>query len=106
MSYEPLFGLTWALQDKDEAKILETIESLYMSGVDLKAFVDGYLDFALNLTKFALFKNIKVTDIHVPNNVAWLNRLTDTLLELKNTIRYDNSYKPTIEATLLKFCRG
>ena len=92
-----------------------------MSGTDLKAFTEDYLDLVLNLTKFALFKNIKATSIPEylattdnpvvqetvkTSTVAWFNTLTDVLLELKNIGRYDNSYKSTIEATLLKFCRG
>ena len=121
LSYEALFALTWALQDKDEGKVLQIIENLYMSGTDLKAFTEDYLDLVLNLTKFALFKNIKATSIPEylattdnpvvqetvkTSTVAWFNTLTDVLLELKNIGRYDNSYKSTIEATLLKFCRG
>ena len=122
LSYEPLFALTWALQDKDESKIFEIIENLYMSGADLKAFIDTYLDFTLNLTKFALFKNIKATSIpeylaiqenqvvqqtvNIQDNVKWFNLLTDALLNIKFNIRYDTSYKATIEAALLKFCRG
>jgi len=121
LSYEALFALTWALQDKDEGKVLQVIENLYMSGTDLKSFVEDYLDLSLNLTKFALFKNIKATSIPgylaTDENpvvqetvkispVAWFNGLTNTLLELKAVSRYDNSFKSTLEATLLKFCRG
>ena len=121
LSYEALFALTWALQDKDEGKVLQVIENLYMSGTDLKSFVEDYLDLSLNLTKFALFKNIKATSIpgylatdENPvvqetvkiSSIAWFNNLTNTLLELKAVSRYDNSFKSTLEATLLKFCRG
>ena len=122
LSYEPLFALTWALQEKDENKIFEVLESLYLNGTDLKAFVDNYLDFALNLTKFALFKNIKATGIpaylatennpvvqqtiNIKDNIKWLNSLTDALLDIKFNIKNDTSYKATIEAALLKFCRG
>ena len=49
LSYEALFALTWALQDKDEGKVLQIIENLYMSGTDLKAFTEDYLDLVLLL---------------------------------------------------------
>lgn len=122
LSFEPLFALTWALQEKDEAKIFEVIDGIYTSGTDLKNFIDNYIDFSLDLTKYILFKNISITNIpeylattenpvvqqtiDIPGAIKWFNSLTDILLEIKLNIKYDTSYKSTIEAYLLKFCRG
>jgi len=121
ISYEAMFNLTWALQEKKEDIIFNTVDKLYASGTDLKNFIDLYLEFTLDLSKYILFKNISITSIPaylatkenpvVQNTVAiaeglsWFNRLADMLLELKPIIRYDNSYKSTIEAYLLKFAR-
>lgn len=121
LSYEPLFKLTWALQDKNEADILTIIDQLSMNGTNLKAFIDNYLDFVINLAKFNIFKDISLTAIpaylatkenpvvqetvSIKDCQEWLRNLTNLLLQIKLQIRYDNSYKTTIEAFLLSFCR-
>ena len=58
-----MFRLTVALQDKQEDQVLEIIEKLYNSGNDLKTFVNSYLEFILDLTKYILFKNMQLTNI-------------------------------------------
>ena len=120
-AFETMFRLTWALQTKDEAKFFELLENIKTSGTSLKDFLDRYLAFVLDLAKFCIFKNIKVTNIPdylaTENNpvvqttvkastTAWFNDLVDTLLVLKNNVRAETTYNSTIEATLLKVCRG
>lgn len=121
LSYEAMFTLTWALQDKDEAKVLAVINTLYNSGKELKNFIEIYLEFVLDLVKFSLVQDINCTSI--PNYLAtetnpvvqqtlqfpeiktWLNDLTDLLLKIKLETKYDSFYKSTIEAFLIRFCR-
>ena len=119
---EVMLNLTNFIIDGNEAKVLETIETLYNSGHDLKHFISSYLDFILDLTKYILFKNLSITAIpeYLENavqyttnlgagpadSIKWFNNFTDHLLQLKLTIRTDLSYKSTIEAYLLKACRG
>ena len=119
LSFEPLFKLTWALQEKDTGKVLSVIDSMYDAGIDLKQFIEIYLGFILDLSKYSIFKTIDVTDIPeylaTPENpvvqetvknstTSWLNSLIDLLLKVKLETRYDNSYKSTIEAFLVSFC--
>lgn len=122
LSYEPLFKLTWALQEKNEAGILEIIDKLYNEGVDLKNFIEIYLEFVIELTKFCLFKNIEATNIpsylatkenpviqktvDIQDNAKWFNGLVDLLLEIKTNIRTDLNHVTTIKAYLLRACRG
>ena len=122
ISYESMFGLTWALQEKNEANLLTIINNLYNSGNDLKNFINTYLEFNLDLAKYCIFKNIQLTNIpeylatvdnpvvqqtiDIANNLVWFRALIDLLLELKLSIKFDTSYKSTIEAYLLRFCRG
>ena len=121
LSYEAMFTLTWALQDKDEAKILSVINTLYNSGKELKNFIEVYLEFVLDLVKFNLIKDINCTSIpsylateanpvvqqtlNFPEIKTWLNELTDLLLKIKLETKYDSFYKSTIEAFLIRFCR-
>ena len=117
ISYEAMFRLTVALQDKQEDQVLEIIEKLYNSGNDLKAFINSYLEFILDLTKYILFKNMRLTNIptylepaikqtiQINDSLNWFKAFTDLLLNIKTEIKYDTSYKSTIEAYLLRACR-
>jgi DNA polymerase-3 subunit gamma/tau len=117
ISYEAMFRLTVALQDKQEAQALEIIEKLYNSGNDLKNFIASYLDFTLDLAKYILFKSMQLTNIpaylepavkqtiQIDDSLNWFKTFTDVLLNLKTEIKYDTSYKSTIEAYLLRVCR-
>ena len=121
LSYEAMFNLTWALQDKDEAKVLSLINHLYNNGKDLRSFIETYLEFILDLTRYTLSNNIEYTSIpaylatetnpvvqqtvNFPNIKDWLNDLTDILLKIKLETKYDSFYKSTIEAFLIRFCR-
>jgi DNA polymerase III gamma/tau subunit len=112
-----MFRLTVALQDKQEAQALEIIEKLYNSGNDLKNFIASYLDFTLDLAKYILFKSMQLTNIpaylepavkqtiQIDDSLNWFKTFTDVLLNLKTEIKYDTSYKSTIEAYLLRVCR-
>jgi DNA polymerase-3 subunit gamma/tau len=121
LSYEAMFNLTWALQDKDEARVLGVINTLYNSGKELKNFIEVYLEFVLDLVKFNLIRDINCTSIpsylasetnpvvqqtiDFPEIKSWLNDLTDLLLKIKLETKYDSFYKSTIEAFLIRFCR-
>ena len=121
ISYEAMFKLTWALQDKKEEDMLSVIDKLYSSGNDLKNFINNYLEFILDLSKYILFKNIELTNIpgyfattenpvvqqtvQVADSLNWFKKLADLLLTIKLDIKYDTYYKSTIEAYLLRACR-
>jgi DNA polymerase-3 subunit gamma/tau len=124
ISYQIMLKLTRFLWNKDEAKLFAVIESLDASGTDLKQFVSLYLDFVLDITKFYIFSNIYATalpqyllteadpevnlveTIKTINNLDWFNSLIDNLLELKALVKFDDNVKSTVEAYLIRFCRG
>ena len=121
--FERMLKLTNFLIGANEQYTLMAIEMLASEGKDLKQFIDEYLGFTLELTKYILFKNIALTNIPAylenstdpsvsvnmttsfPDSLAWFNSLTDKLLEIKNAIKYDTSVKYTVEAYLLQICR-
>lgn len=117
-SHSLMFNLTNSIVDGNEKEIINTIESIYNQGIDLKLFVDLYLEFILDLTKFSLFNDMKVTKIPTSmeketkystgftNNVSYFNKLVSGVLELKNLIKTDSAIKSTITITLLKLSRG
>ena len=121
--FERMLKLTNFLIGANEQYTLMAIEMLASEGKDLRQFIDEYLGFTLELTKYILFKNIALTNIPAylensvdpsvsvnmttsfPESLAWFNRLTDKLLEIKNVIKYDTSVKYTVEAYLLQIWR-
>ena len=121
--FERMLKLTNFLIGSNEQYTLAAIEMLAQEGKDLKQFVNEYLSFTLELTKYVLFKNIAITNIpaYLENSadamtsvmattsfegaLDWFNYLATKLLEVKNTIKYDTSVKAIIEAYLLQVCR-
>lgn len=121
--FERMLKLTNCLIGQNEQYTLAAIDTLDKEGKDLKQFVNEYLSFVLELTRYILFKNIAVTNIpayledspDVMTNVkyttsfddalTWFNYLTSKLLEIKNVIKYDTSVKAVVEAYLLQVCR-
>lgn len=117
-SYDKLFDLSNALVDGNYTEVIAIIEDIYNQGNDLKLFVDNYLSFVLDLTKFCIFGTLDVTNIPqsyfdkakyttgVENNREYFIKLSDKILELKNTIKYDSNIKSTIETYFVVMCRG
>lgn len=118
ISYETMFNLTVAILNKDEASVFAIIESKVKSGANLKVFIDQYLAFCLDLSKYCLFGSTAVTNIpnylesrcagfsKIPNAIQYSNKIADSLLDLKTLIKYDTSYKTTIEAYFVRLIRG
>jgi DNA polymerase-3 subunit gamma/tau len=118
MSFEAMFILANALYTRDIDTVLYVIDKLYNSGADLKSFIELFLEFALDLSKYSIFKTMNVVNIpvYLEGNVkgiteaiedrAWYAKLIDAVLNIKLEIKYDSSYKSTIEALLLRFCKA
>ena len=118
-----MLKLTNCLIGGNEQYTLVAIDTLAKEGKDLKQFINEYLSFTLELTRYILFKNITATNIpeylensedtminvkvttSFPDALKWFNNLTDKLLEIKNAIKYDTSIKAVIEAYFLQICR-
>lgn len=128
-SYDLFFDLTNAFVDRDQAQVLMILEEFYNSGKDLKLFIDQYLDFVLDLNKYCLFKNMISLKIPaslevvrfangnpsprcvkyvtgIENNVQYFNMLVKSVLNIKNSIKYDTNIKATIEALSIQICAG
>ena len=117
-SYTTFFNLVNAIIDCDIAKIFNIIEQMYASGDDLKQFVDQYLNFCIDLSKYSIFKSPELTKIpgnmisdlenatNIENATGYYLHVIDKLLELKNMVKTDTNMKSTIEVMLLQIARG
>lgn len=116
-AFEVMLKLTNTLLSADAQGMIQTIDEVDKNG-DIKQFVGSYLEFVLDLNKYVLFKSLDITAIpkYLESEVQyltsfdgaglWYNKLTEYLLNLKTNIKYDLSQKATVEAYLLKLCRG
>ena len=116
-SYETFFALVNAMLDGDEASVLKLISEFYNAGNDLKLFVEQYLDFCLDVAKYALFKSCTLTRIpssmegqlqnvtNIDNASGYYTYIIDKLLSLKNMLKNDNNPRSTIEIIFLQITR-
>ena len=116
-SYSTFFELVNALIDGREDVVLKIITDIHNQGSDLKLFVEQFLNFCLDVAKYALFKNCEL--VKIPSslegelvnatNIEGVSKyymyLVDKLLELKQILKTDTSIKDTIEVTFLRLCR-
>lgn len=121
ISAETMTWLANYLITHNEAQVISLIDKLYNEGRDLKVFLDQFLGYILDLTKYIYYKDLSITSIPAYLNepgyqlidsliaqgcdINWLNYVADQLLDIKATVKYDDVYKATIEVYLLKICR-
>lgn len=119
-SYKKFFDLTNHLIDKEEKEVISLLDEFYNSGNDMKLFIEQYLDFVLDITKYCLFVDINQTKIPSSlidklnftvgddKNMAlkYFNLLLDKVLNIKNAIKYDVNNRTTISVMFINICRG
>lgn len=116
-SYDTFFSLINNMIDGNEAEVLSIISKFYDEGNDLKLFVDQFLNFCMDVTKYSLFKTPEVTRIpssmepqlqgstNFDNASRYYTYVIDKLLVLKNMLKNDNSPRSTIEILFLQITR-
>ena len=116
-SYDDYFNIVNSIIDGDSKSIINIIDKMYNNGVDLKKFVDLFIDFCFDILKYILCKDIKVTKIpdsyqdkldfsvNFNDNIKYFNYIIDKLLELKNMIKNDNTEKITIQVVFNQISR-
>lgn len=122
-SYVDFLNLTNSIVDSmidinNEKKVLGVLESIDSSGKDMKNFVDQYMSFVLDLIKYSLFKDMSVTKlptsledkvkyaVSFEGNVSVFNKIVDSLLNLKNQIRYDSNPALSVKVAFIQIIRG
>jgi DNA polymerase-3 subunit gamma/tau len=115
-NYDTMFKLTNALFDKDSKKVIEIIEDIHMSGLDLKQFVKQYMQFILDINKYdclGTFDHLQIPATkeyeeelksYSDYEFEACKHLLDTLIKLNSDIKWETSVKPVVEAILLLEC--
>lgn len=117
-SQDIMFDITNNIIDGNDINILNIINSLYLNGKDLVLFIDQYIDFILDLTKFCLLQDINLTQIPnyfldkikyttgIENNIEYFKNLLSKLLDFKFDIKYESNIKRLLEIFLIQLSRG
>ena len=116
-SYDVFFRLVDSLVDRNESEVLKIVSDFYDAGNDLTLFVDQFMNFCIDITKYTLFKSTDLIRIpssmedkliystNISNADKYFMYVVDKLLELKNMLKNDNSPRSTIEVILLQIAR-
>ena len=116
-SYSIFFELINYIIDGSIDGTLKIITDAYQQGGDLKLFIDQFLSFGLDLCKYSLSHDYRMTSLPI-NLKSELDRavnfdgatnyycyIVDKLLALKNMLRTDNNPKSTVEVMLIGMAR-
>lgn len=116
-SYSTMFDILNAIIDGNEAVLFQTLEKLYDSSCDFKVFVNQWLQFIIDVTKYLIFKNMNI--IAIPPSCSqkldfatsfesassYYDYLLNKSIELKYNIKGDSNIYDTIIVGLLQMCR-
>ena len=98
-SYEKLFQLINLIIDSKEAEVLTVINELYDSGADMKIFVDQFLSFCLDISKYILTKDCSIltipstyesnilSSINISSADKYYAYVIDNLIQLKQALK-------------------
>lgn len=116
-SYDTFFNIINGIFDGRSDVVLSEIDGIYNSGADLKIFVNSFLEFCLDMTKYILTNSMQSTKlpstcedkvmfaVGFENASKYYFYVIDKLLELKNMLKTDVDLKPTVEVVFSQMCR-
>lgn len=113
-SYSVYFKLVNSLIDGNLDSIISIINNIYNDGIDLKLFVDQFLAFILDISKYIICNNLTVTKF--PNNqlneikkatnfenpLQYYQYVMNKLMILKNDIKNDTDIKSTVDVYFIQ----
>lgn len=109
--YDIMFKLNTALLECKGNDIIDIVESVHQAGKDLKIFIRSYMQFLLDVCKYHLLGDFRY--VNIPNiykdeldsdgdyEKSRLKDLLPKIIKLNSDIKWDQSPKYMIEATLL-----
>lgn len=111
-NYTIMIDLFESIMQGDNGSIIDTIETIHSSGVDLRQFIKQFTNFVLDIKKWYILGEFTYLSIPQISDIEdWLDTLDynedrisgllKTLVYLQGEIKYDNSPKNYIEAKLL-----
>ena len=115
--FEDMFKVLDSILNKQQDILLQSLDNIEKSGIDLKLFIKNFLQFVLDINKYIILKtecpNTLVQFTMIPPsyenrlqqyNVAHrqaLKQLLQLLLQLNSLVRWETNVKPVLETNLL-----
>ena len=115
-SYKMMLYLLDSIIRQNREGVLQTVDYLYNNGSDIKMFADRFSSFITDVLKFVLLKDLSSTAlpemmresisqaVAFENADKYLEYYQDKMLELRNSLKTDESPKNTVEIMLLQMC--
>lgn len=112
-NYDVMFSLIDSLIECKTQLVLEQIDNIYKSGVEMKQFIKTFTEFTLDICKYGLTKDFAL--LKIPNTYKGeLDKFGDyeydrtrsllaLLIELNANIKWETNPKYCIEASLFQF---
>lgn len=113
-SYSVYFKLINSLIDGNLDSIVNIINTIYNDGIDLKLFVDQFLSFILDISKYIICNNLTVTKFpsnqleeikkatNFENPLQYYQYVMNKLMILKNDIKNDTDIKSTVDVYFIQ----
>lgn len=118
-SYDAMFNFLDLLSTKSLKAIIEFLEDLYYTGVDIKKFVKQFYLFLIDVNKCLLLQNFKY--VKIPHtykdkvfnilhhseilNVAYLQHLTQEFSQFYHQIKWEDQAKELLIGKVLVLCQ-
>lgn len=111
------FELVNNIIDADIRDVLKKLSTIYNSGSDLKLFVEKFLEFCIDIEKYAVCNDISITkfptycqeildtSVKIQGATSYYMYLINKLLQLKNDLKTDTNPYSTIQVIFLQMCR-
>lgn len=118
VDYDNMMSLTNAILHKEEKTVISIIENIHNAGKDLKTFIRQYINFLLDVNKYAIGVDDSYLSIPLTSEIIkWLNNLSDNdydiilnlldcIVKLNANIKYSQYVKADVEATIILFILG
>jgi len=118
VDYDNMMSLTNAILHKEEKTVISIIENIHNAGKDLKTFIRQYINFLLDVNKYAISVDDSYLSIPLTSEIIkWLNNLSDNdydiilnlldcIVKLNADIKYSQYVKADVEATIILFILG
>lgn len=110
-NYDQLFNLFNGVCSRDEKTVLQIIDEVYASGVDLKNFVKTFLAFLVDFCKYGICKDFKYINIpptysnllsqYQPPHFAVAKKLIKRVVGINSEIKYESNPKIVIQSELM-----
>ena len=118
IDYLTLFDLLdKGIIEGSESYVINTLENLYIKGIDFNLLVNKFLEFCFDISKYIISDDINITRIpsdfidnlnrvsKFNNSIQYYNYYIDKLLELKELMKNDLNIKLTVQVIFLKMTR-